>query len=311
MNVGVVVARFQIDELHTGHEALLKRVIFENDVLCVVLGGNENRGSRRNPLDFIVRKTMVENWLRDQPKKVPLVVLFQQDQPSDYVWSANLDRQLRQAFPGSSMTLYGGRDSFLSHYHGEWPTKNLTDQLVVTHTATQRREQLANQPGNTAEFRRGVIYGAYNTWPRTFICVDIAVLAPNKQLLLGKRKTEEKHRFFGGFVDQNDFSLEMAAMREVNEEAGIDCEATPTYITSGHVNDYRYQSKDDGLIMTSLFLVDDYRGTPCAGDDIDSIVTVSLATNTREKIVDMMVPGHQSLMRSLLTHLKEKGKFHE
>lgn len=315
MKVGIVVGRFQIDELHRGHQELLRIASAQSDTLCIVLGNNENRGSRRNPLDFIARKAAVEAWhalgwsergsVNGPQHKLPLVVLPQQDQPSDLVWSQNLDRMLRQTFPGAELTLYGGRDSFLSHYKGTIKTVNLGEKMIAIEiSATARREELARTPGTSDEFRRGVIYGAYNQWPRLFMCVDVAVISRDgKKLYVGKRNNEEGLRFFGGFVDQKDNCLEQAALREAREEAGVETPDSLKYIGSFKVPDYRYKTPDDGLVMTSFFVAHGPQGGCRAGDDIDEIVELDPSDDLNRTL---MVDSHQALYDALTRYLKGK-----
>lgn len=316
LKVGVVVGRFQIDRLHTGHQDLLDAVAQRSDVLIVVLGGNENRGSKRNPLDFIARKAMIEEWFAKECDADitgrHLVVMFQQDQASDEVWSQNLDRMVRQAFPGASITLYGGRDSFLKHYKGKILTEDLTSTLETRQgiSATSVRAEIGKVPGTTDEFRRGVIYGSQNTWPRLFMCVDIAILDDLK-LIVGKRNTEKRLRFFGGFVDQADADLEHAALREALEESKVMNIGLRDfkYVGSFKVPDYRYKSADDGLVMTTLFKLKVPAGQSeymRAGDDIDELVELDLSESPWNHI-DRMVDSHQPLMEKLIQNLIDEG----
>lgn len=307
MKVAAAVVRFQTDNLHEGHEFLLGTMKLNADVVCVVLGLDENRGSKRNPLDFITRKLMIEEWWSRHGGLTPLVILPQHNQPKDEVWSANLDRMLGDAFPGQHITLYGGRDSFLKHYKG----KLRTEQVIFSSpelSATERRKEIAAQPGFTPEFRRGVIYGCNNVWPRLFMCVDVALFSQTRRsLIVGKRKAEDKLRFFGGFVDQSDPSLEYAARRELREEAGAT--AYLEYLGSFKVDDYRYRSADDGLAMTTLFLgAHTVPFDSKAGDDIDEIVELSL-DDTRTGLVEGMVKSHQPLMNAVLDELEHRGVY--
>lgn len=308
MRVGVVVGRFQIDSLHPGHDQLLRYAgTVRSDILCVVLGVNDNRGSRRNPLDFITRKLMIEEWHRDSGLNIPLVVFAQQDQISDEVWSRNLDSMLRAAFPGASITLYGGRDSFLPYYKGSLTTEDVTEKFAGYEAATTNRKLIAGNPVSSMDFRRGVIYGAYNQWPRTIMCVDVAVYnSYHDVLVIGKRKDENAARFFGGFVDQADPSLEHAAKREAEEEANL-CEPYELeFVGSAHVPDYRYKCSDDGLIMTSLFVAKTYNANLKAGDDMDELFRITqFSSIDEESALNMVMPGHKPLMSMLIKHLRK------
>ena len=308
MNIGVVIGRFQIDNLHGGHDALLKAVAERSDVLCVMLGVTVNKVSRRNPLDFTTRKALIEGWHKNSGLKCTLVVLPIADQPSDLIWSKNVDLMLSQTFPGSKTILYGGRDSFLPHYKGRLKTEDLSKLLPVEQeiSATQKRVEASSTPSDTDQFRKGVIYAAYNQWPRLFMCVDVIIYTP-EVLVLGKRAQEDGLRFLGGFVDIEDECLESAALREASEEAGVSTDncSPPEFISSFKVEDYRYKSKDDGLIMTAFFEVCVFDEDKLkAGDDIDSLVQIPLGTPD-ETIVSQMVESHRPMMKFYLERLKK------
>lgn len=301
MKIGVVVGRFQIDKLHKGHTELLQKVAHLSDVLVVVLGVNDNRGSKSNPLDFMTRKLMIEGWGMDSPLKNKLVVLPIQDNPSDAVWSANLDALLRQAFPGHDITLYCGRTGFLANYHGTLKTKDLSGEIPVGFdvSASNRRQYVSTTPTNDDRFRHGIIYASHNQWPRLFMCVDVALIW-NDHLVLGKRKSENGYRLFGGFVDQSDESLEHAALRELSEEAGVSKWVNLKYAGSFKVQDHRYSNPDDGLVMTSLFVgYSAYKTVPEAGDDIDDLACFSLKDSEKD-IIDKVVDSHKPLVKVAL-----------
>jgi bifunctional NMN adenylyltransferase/nudix hydrolase len=120
-------------------------------------------------------------------------------------------------------------------------------------------------------------------------------------LLLGKKfKTDERIRFPGGFVDPTDESLEMAAKREIMEEApGIATEGPMIYVGSTLVNDWRYRGQD--RIMTSLFHTEYTWGHTKAGDDLAEVAWHPFDPKTRDKIE----PCHQPLYDMLKKYMKE------
>lgn len=307
MRIGVVVGRFQIDRLHTGHDWLLKHILERCDVLCVVLGCTDVKGSKRNPMEFVTRKQMLETWRREctYRPEIPLVVLPQHDQKSDVVWSKNLDKLLLQTFPGCGICLYGGRDSFLPHYKGNLSTTQVA--VEVQASATDRRQIIGAQSIDNADFRRGIIYSTYNQWPRVFQVVDVALHRGDK-LFLGQRHADEgKLRFFGGFVDQDDADLETAAARELGEEARVSAQNL-RYLGSYQVSDYRYKTHDDGVVMTAFFASECPSGqVPDAGDDIDEVVEVKWSKDYT-KLVKRMVDSHQKMMYRLLSTLEKDRK---
>ena len=93
-------------------------------------------------------------------------------------------------------------------------------------------------------------------------------------MLLGRKQGEAYHRFFGGFVDPRDESLEAAAARELKEEAGTNVEIgghnSLIYIGSHRVDDWRYRSESD-KICTALFVAPYQYGVPAPGDDIAEV----------------------------------------
>jgi bifunctional NMN adenylyltransferase/nudix hydrolase len=96
------------------------------------------------------------------------------------------------------------------------------------------------------------------------------IVQKGNEILLGKRNTEPKYRFFGGFVSPKDESLESAAIRELTEEAGSFEKGAPQYLGSIRVDDWRYKHEED-KILTAVFLVPYVFGRPEPGDDIDEV----------------------------------------
>ena len=86
--VGAIVARFQVPELHEEHKALIQRVVNTHPRVFVILGlaADACKCTYNNPLDFPTRKAMVE-------KEFPTVeVLYIKDVGNDEIWSKELDR---------------------------------------------------------------------------------------------------------------------------------------------------------------------------------------------------------------------------
>jgi bifunctional NMN adenylyltransferase/nudix hydrolase len=191
-----------------------------------------------------------------------------QDQGDDHKWSLTLDSMISGLFPLEKVTLYGSRGSFIPRYSGRFDTKIVDASSGVS--ATQIRAQIIDQPLDTRDFRRGVIYASANRWPVVHQTVDVAVIDKNR-VLLGKRSSESKWRFVGGHVDLDDESLERAARRELREEAGDFEVSRMMYVCSQRVDDWRYKGRHSDGIMTSLFACDYVFGIPTAGDDIDEV----------------------------------------
>ena len=218
INYGVIVGRFQVNELHPGHLELFRQVSEKHERVIVFIGVPRTVPTKRNPLDFETRKKMIQ---ADYPD---FIILPLRDEKSDQFWSKNLDDQVQNVtqFTGS-VTLYGGRDSFVPHYYGRYRVHQLdiTWNGIIPITGTQVREKVSNRVMQSPEFRAGAIYAAFNQFPRVLPTVDIAVLhnAGNGRykLLLGRKPGESNWRFVGGFVNKG----ETIDLQELNPECGI------------------------------------------------------------------------------------------
>ncbi|CAN5890358.1 NUDIX hydrolase [soil metagenome] len=106
-------------------------------------------------------------------------------------------------------------------------------------------------------------------YPTVFATVDV-VIEFNGKLLLGRKASQEKFRFVGGFADPAlDNSYEDAARREAKEETSLDV-STVKYLGSTRIDDPRYRGTED-CVITHLFLAEEWEGTPAASDDIAEV----------------------------------------
>lgn len=104
------------------------------------------------------------------------------------------------------------------------------------------------------------------THPTVFATVDV-VIKRNGQFLLGRKASQTKFRFVGGFADPAlDNSYEDAAMREAKEETSLEVHAVK-YLGSTRIDDPRYRGTEH-CIITHLFLAEEWSGEPLASDDI-------------------------------------------
>lgn len=290
-SLGVVVGRFQVATLHAGHRHLIAAATAAHGRLLIVVGSSRGLPSARHPLSFKARAAMLERAYPDA------IIREQFDHPSDFVWSANLDQLIATVAGSESATLYGARDSFIPHYHGQYPTTSVAALAGYSGTAT--RAALRDKIGNSVTWRQGVIHAMLNRLPQTYSTVDVAVLRPDQVLLAEKHQDEGRLRFIGGFVDPTDLSDEAAAKRELREEAGSFEAADWQYAGSARINDWRYRGTQDG-IMTRFFVSTYVFGRPEAGDDIDALHWVSRAT-FRERLVASHAPLGE-LLAQLLTN---------
>lgn len=281
--LGVVVGRFQVPDLSDGHRFLIDAVRSMHDRVLIVLGETPARLTQSAPMDYYLREAMILDAYPD----VCVVRLF--DQPSDKLWSQHLDALIDKMTLSMSTDLmdailYGGRDSFASHYKG------LRRIITVPPVKSESGERirLMNAARHTSDFRAGVVWASQYKYPVSHQCVDMALVDGKGNVLVAKKWNDEGYRFPGGYVDPRDESLERAAKRELREETGVE-PGDPVYIGSFRIDDYRYRKAADS-IMTALFVVPICWGDPKAADDIDSVAWEPIDDETRLQMLPHYVP---------------------
>jgi bifunctional NMN adenylyltransferase/nudix hydrolase len=303
--IGVVIARCQVPELHRGHLALLADVSRRHKRLVIMLGVAKVPNTTLNPLDY---QTRVQMMRKHCPEAV-FYPLF--DMPNDDAgWSRQVDTALHALYPTGSFVLYGGPDSFLPSYSGRWPKVEI-DRAAETHRGTQIRAQCAIETIDQAAFRAGIIAASQNRFQPVHAVVDLAILKHrdhcsadepcSPQVLMGRKANEGEagYRFIGGFVDHADHSLEMAARREGMEETGGLTFSLPVHIGSAMIPDKRYRGTGQS-IMTSMHYAIYVSGRPYASDDMAQLAWVDL-----QDIPATVIGIHQPLAKMLLAHINE------
>lgn len=288
-SVGVIVGRFQVDDLHDGHISLIENVIKKHRKVLIFLGVTPVLSSKRNPLDFDSRKNMIEKRF-DDVTVVPLP-----DMSSNELWSKTLDNRIAEIYPNSLVILYGSRDSFIQYYSGKHSTYALPS--VVTVAGSQIRENIHNNKYTSKDFRAGNIYATFNQYPRVHTTVDIAIIR-NDELLLGKKSDEDKYRFIGGFSDPRDDNFEHTARREVSEETGLEVEGFE-YISSHKIDDWRYRNEIDKII-TIFYKATYVFGKAQPADDIAFLKWFKLSEISEKDVM----PEHHILLESLLKSVR-------
>jgi len=290
-DVGVIVARFQVNCLHEAHQELIKKVCEMHQKVIVFLGLSPCKTTYNNPLDFEARKQMV---LEQFPK---ISVLFIKDEPDDKRWSKHLDSQIESlAGPHQTITLYGGRDSFIRHYAGKYDTKEIEQNRFVSGSAI--RKDISKATKASQDFRAGVIWAVNNQYFSVHPTVDVAIIdESNERILLAKKEGEKKYRFIGGFASVNG-SYEDDAKREAYEETGLEV-GSPEYIGSCLINDWRYRSEQN-KIKTMFFKCNYCWGLPKASDDIIEVRWFKY----KEILNDIVVDEHKPLLKMLLKEIK-------
>jgi len=289
--IGVVVARFQVHQLHDGQRNLLDMVFKNHKKVIIFLGVSVIPNTKNNPLDFATRRAMI------QAAYPEAVVLPLKDKRSDTQWSQTLDAEIKVPFGDLSAVLYGSRDSFIPYYNGKYPIIEYTTD--VFYSGTEVRKEVSRKILASEDFRAGVIHATYAARPVTYPTVDVTCYNDKGQILMAKKPNENNYRFIGGFVDRTDESWERAAKREFGEETGGNAVIEDlTYVTSGAVKDWRYAKTESG-IMTTLFIGKFLWGRIEPSDDIASLHWV----NPFDIELKDIMPEHQSLFESLIRFL--------
>lgn len=290
--VGAIVGRFQVPELHEEHKALIQKVLDTHPRVLTILGlaADACKCTYNNPLDFPTRKAMIE-------KNFPTVeVLYIKDVGNNEIWSKELDRIINsQIGPGQKVVLYGSRDSFVPHYCGKFSTEELVPSKYLS--GTEIRKNVGIRSKQTAEFREGVIWAVENQWPSALPTVDVAIVNQNDQSLLTIRKSNQKlYQFVGGFASTNGASYEEDAAREVFEETNSECK-NYTYLGSAKIDDWRFRSERN-KIKTTFFLAEYVCGTPKVNDPFENIAELRWF-NWAEIKEGIFIPEHRPLVRML------------
>ena len=298
--VGVLVGRFHVDELHGGHKSLINRVVRKHEKVILFLGLSPVRVTRNNPLDFESRKQMI---LANYPN---VNVLYIKDVHSDEVWSKNLDQQIRDLVgPLATVVLYGGRESFIDHYTGTYNTEEIIESTF--RSGTEVRKKLGAHVKSNPCFRAGVVWAAYNRYPTTFPTVDVAIWNDDKtKLLMARKPNELKYRFIGGFAS-SDTSLEASVRREVDEEAHIEI-TDPEYVGSCPIDDWRYRREVDGIV-TTFFQAKLQFGRPMPDDDIEELKWFDVSDYAKQVAFHdhFLVEAHKPLFKMLMKKVNYPG----
>jgi bifunctional NMN adenylyltransferase/nudix hydrolase len=287
-DVGIIVGRFQVDELHEAHLDLIQTVKDRHAKVIIFLGLSPVQCTTNNPLDFEARKQMIQVIYSD------INILYIKDMSSDNEWSKKLDEQIKDLVgPNQSVALYGGRESFIDHYNGKHSCIELKHKQTSFVSGSVIRKSISRTVKSSPDFRAGVIWTTANQYTNAMPTVDVAILNEDKtSILLARKKYETMYRFVGGFVDAGE-TFEAAARREVMEETTLSIH-DPKYIESFVIDDWRY--KNEKAKITTLFFTAKYiSGKPEARDDIEELRWFEM----NKKLKDVVIPIHLPMLEKL------------
>jgi 8-oxo-dGTP pyrophosphatase MutT (NUDIX family) len=292
MNIGAIVGRFQIDELHQSHIDFINSV-YDSGVNQVVflLGVPALVGTKRDPIPYDLRAKMIQVAFPD----ATVMPIF--DMESDDDWSAQVDFLLSKTFPGSKIKLFCSRDGFKPFYKGKFEVI-IKESLNSKESSSQTRSFIKDNPINHQLFRAGIIWATENAWEYSRPAVDIAVVR-DSTILLGRKEKERYWRLPGGMVDQEDGSYEETARRELHEETGLIIEGSLVSLGSFKVNDWRAK-KANVSIHTTLFFGQYTFGKEMAADDLVELEWFDLNNIDPNKIM----PGHRALISAVQIAVK-------
>ena len=166
-DIGVIIGRFQIHELHSEHKKLIEYVLERHDKVIIFLGVSQAIHTRKNPLDYSTRKIMIEDVYGHRN----IHILPLHDKKFDCQWAKQIDDRVREVYPLGSVVLYGSKDSFIPYYepHGAFDTCDLQPDNFIS--ATDIRKAVSNRALRSKEFRAGMIYAANQTFPFNYATV--------------------------------------------------------------------------------------------------------------------------------------------
>lgn len=284
--IAVIVARFQVPELNPGYRKLIQHLLAQHDKVAVVLGAAATPGSAENPLNVAARKHMIQQAFPT------MKVLSLKDHPLDEAWSRELDELLDKNFPTNTI-IYGTVEGVINRYSGKYNTAEIG---IYKDGETEIPERF-----DSVEFREGVVHAYYTGYPKVYPTVDVAVFRKDKkELLLGKKKSDNKWRLIGGFVDPSDADFAAAAKRELQEECGDIQVSKMRYEGSFKIDDWRYRYERDKIIST-LFSTDLISGDPVASDDIAELKWVEFRAVKSQMTNGDTAPEHGEMLRHLLS----------
>lgn len=275
-DVAVIIGRYQTHALHSEQIRMIDEVVKRHKHTIIVIGNSLMRGTIANPLDFRARKTMIQ-------EKFPKIdILYINDIPKDNtLWSNNLDKLIKDNISNNeTVAIYGSKDTFITKYNCKFATFEFEASSFVSADELRRQASTNYQPNE--QYRAGIVAAQANRFPTAYQTVDIAIVDDKGRLLMGRKPTETKWRFIGGFSDPNSTSLEMDARREAAEETGVEVDGI-TYLGSLKIKCSRYMFEVD-CIKTAFFVGKYIFGRPQGNDDIAEVKWIPIKDLNKDDI---------------------------
>lgn len=161
--VAIIVARFQVDELHDGHKKLIQTALDQTDYVIILLGQSKEAFTPKNPLPFYHRKHMILDVYPHTLHRMQILPI--DDIPGDdKTWVKALDDRIETLVrPHEEAILYGSRDSFINTYQeNEGIHKTVLVEQLGEFNGTEQRASIKNVFYTSRDFRRGIIYTVLN-----------------------------------------------------------------------------------------------------------------------------------------------------
>ena len=277
-NLGIVIARFQTPELTEAHQRLIAQVATRS-LRVVVMLGVTRKLSKKDPLEYILRRWMVEDfWAEHYPgRSGDLFIIPDHNCPTDEEWARRIDEHVDALLVArGTVTVFCGPDGAGRAYQSAGGRH--TVEIVDSHGTHATVVRASVVPERTASFRRGVIYSAERRSTSVFPVIDVVIWRKAGQVpgssalvLLGRKNEDgERFRLVGGFVDPTDENLESAVLREAREETKLDVHNI-TYAGSMVVDDWRYRDAPETLMSAVFNAETSGVDEPVADDDLDEV----------------------------------------
>lgn len=320
MKTAIIVGRFQAPTLHEGYQKLLAEGFDTSkyDNVLIIVCNAYRIPSKTDPLNYQQRLHILHDYIKTVHVKANFQIAPLNDNPSDEVWSNNLDCIIEShGFKLKDCVFLHSRDSFHTYYSGN--VENCVEVEAVrsiSSTDVRGQRKYFTVRDTNEDFARGVTYATQQGYPSIVPTVDVAVLLKTSEgvkIILGKKSNKETYCLPGGFVDTTDASIHYAGSREVLEETNVVVSSDNLeYVDSMFIKDWRF--KGDDRILTTLFITILDESKPDypfrmknfkAGDDLETVTVLPLSLFGDEKThIELISKNHQELIKKVVRYAK-------